>query len=321
MVDNNVDFLDDVVDEGDNPADAILPEESAAPAPSTVDPNVIAELEKKSKGFYDSMKDERRKRQDLQNELERIKGTVGAILEMRRQPGQGDPLTPPPKFQGIPVKETEDGDLFVPADQLQTLVSPYEAKIAALEQRLQQSNTQRNVENETERVLQSIVGEDERFGPAYQKYQAARKWVNDRVIDYQKENGMRGPMSSGQALDTVFAEESTEQEFQQRFPGLNVEDVVQAEDSKRQFKRMLTNTVKTLAPKTPPADERFRRVLNKPAGLGNTTNAKGAKLAISEKVAELSSNDIMNLSDSQVKQLERMLSDEEKNDGLTFSRW
>lgn len=319
---DQVDFLDDIVDEGaQNSAQAILPEEKPGAAPQKADTaDVVAELERQKKGFYDNMKEERRKRQEIQSELDRVKGTVGAILEMRRQPA-GDLLAPKPKFQGIPVKETEDGDLFVPADQLQSVVAPYEAKIVALEQRLQQSNLQRTVQDETEKVFQSIVGENESYGPAYQKYQAARKWINDQVIDYQRENGMRGPMTSGQALDTVFADDQVEKEFTTRFPGLNVEDVVQAEDSQRMFKRMLNNTVKTLQPKAPSTDERFRRVLNKPAGLGQTTNAKGAKLSMSEKLADLSPSDIMGLTDSQVKQMEKLLLEEEKNDGLSFSNW
>lgn len=323
---DNTDFLDEIVDDEANtpdPGDAILPQEEEPPPPSKgFDPAVIADLEKKSKGFYDNMKEERRKRQDIQSELDRIKGTVAAILEMRKQPAVVEELGKKPKFNGLPVAETEDGELYVPSDHLQTVIAPYEQKIAALEQRLQQTNIQQNVETETQRVLQSIVGEDESFGPAFQKYQAARKWVNDRVIEYQRETGMRGQMTSGQALDTVFSDDSIEQEFTKRFPGFNVEDVVQAEDSQRLFRRTLKNISSVLQPKEPDkiTNERFQRVLKKPAGLGSSTNAKGATLSISEKLGDLSPSDIMALTDSQAKALEKALYEEEKTDGLTFSR-
>lgn len=323
---DNTDFLDEIVDDEANtpdPGDAILPQEEETPPPSKgFDPAVIADLEKKSKGFYDNMKEERRKRQDIQSELDRIKGTVAAILEMRKQPAVVEELGKKPKFNGLPVAETEDGELYVPSDHLQTVIAPYEQKIAALEQRLQQTNIQQNVETETQRVLQSIVGEDESFGPAFQKYQAARKWVNDRVIEYQRETGMRGQMTSGQALDTVFSDDSIEQEFTKRFPGFNVEDVVQAEDSQRLFRRTLKNISSVLQPKEPDkiTNERFQRVLKKPAGLGSSTNAKGATLSISEKLGDLSPSDIMALTDSQAKALEKALYEEEKTDGLTFSR-
>lgn len=321
------DFLDDLVEQDElNTADSILPEEKQTTAPSTgVDHSKIEELEQRSKGFYNNMKEERRKRQDIQSELDRVKGTVAAILEMRKQQPQlpAELQTPTRKFNGLAISETEDGDLYVPAEQLAPLLTPYESKIAALEQRLQQNTFQRNVEDETQKVLQSIVGEDERFGPAYQKYTAARKWINDRVIEYQKETGMRGPMTSGQALDTVFSDSEVERDFKAKFPGLQVEDIVQAEDSQRLFRRTMSNIAKVLEGTSERvSDDRFRKVLNKPAGLGSATNAKGAKLSISEKMADLSPNDIMNLSDDQVKQLEKALFNEEKTDGLSFSqRW
>jgi len=321
------DFLDELLNEepAPNPGDAILPkQDEQTPALRAADPDAIAELERKSKGFYDNMKEERRKRQDIQSELDRVKGTVAAILEMRKQPALPEELSPKSKFNGLPVRETEDGDLFVPHDQLQPILAPYQAKIEALEQRLQQSNLQQNAETETQKILQSIVGEDESFTPAYQKYQAARKWVNDQVINYQRETGVRGPMSSGQALDSVFADAQLEKDFTTRYPGFQLEDVVQAEDSQRLFRRAMKNIASVLTPKNPErvTDDRFRKVLNKPSGLGNATNAKGARLSISEKMSELSPNDIMNLSDDQVRLLEKELYKEEKTDGLTFpNRW
>jgi hypothetical protein len=325
MAENNTDFLDEIVNTDEpTPANDILPEETVKPeSPSKgYDPDIIADLERKSKGFYDNMKEERRKRQDIQSELDRVKGTVAAILEMRKQPLPAELSKPSSKFDGFPVRETEDGDLYVPTEHFKSLIDPYESKISALEQRLAQANAQQNVESETQKVLLSIVGEDESYGPAYQKYQAARKWANDQVIAFQKEHGVRAPLASGQALDAVFSDVNIEQDFEKKFPGLNIEDVVQAEDSQRLFRKTLKNISTVMRKSTEHApDERFKRVLNKPAGLGSSTNAKGSKLSISDKMGDLSSSDIMNLSDDQVKALEKALLAEEKQDGLTFSRY
>lgn len=327
MPENMDEFLKEMIDDDagrEPPANAILPEEEqAAPPPKATDSDAIMELERKSKGFYDNMKEERRKRQDIQSELDRVKGTVAAILEMRKQPLPAELGAAKPKFDGLPVAETEDGNLYVPQSTIRPLLEPYEAKIAALEQRLSQTNLQRNVEDETQKVLQSIVGEDESYGPAYQKYQAARKWANDAVVAFQRENGMRGPLSSGQALDTVFSDNQVEQEFNTKFPGLNIEDVVQAEDSQRLFRKTLKNVASSMKKQDPDRvqNDRFRQVLNKPAGLGSSTNAKGATLSISDKMGDLSPSDIMNLSDAQVKALEKALLSEEKQDGLTFARY
>ena len=310
------DFLDDLdTDDEESVVNDILPEEPT-PAKADATAKSLEELDRKSKGFYDSMKAERAKRQELQSELDRIKGTVNAILEMKRaQPA--DVLADTPKFKGMPVKETEDGELFVPTEHVDNVIAPYKQKIADLEQRLQQTDTRRDMDNESMKVIQSIVGEDESYGPAYNKYQAARKWANDRVVDFQKENGLRTPMTSGQALDAVFSDE-TEKEFASRFPGLNIEDVVRAEDSRRDFRKMLKNVSGAMNTPKKPTDERFRRVLNKPSGLGSATNVKGGKLSISERAADLSGMDLMELSDAQVKMLEDALRKEEKSDGISW---
>ncbi len=64
------------------------------------------------------------------------------------------------------------------------------------------------------------------------KYKSARSWVNDQVIDYQRENSLDGIMNSGQALDHVF-DEDKEAEFTKKFPGFTLDEVVTAGDSQR----------------------------------------------------------------------------------------
>lgn len=304
------DFIDELLNEPAEPDTKITddPPKGTPPAQTPDD------LDKKAAGFYKDLREERRKRQDLQSELDRIRGTVNAILEMKRNPG-AELLAEPKK--GIPVKEGEAGELFVQQEDITNLSAAHAERIKLLEAELQRSKTQSQAEAEAQRVMESIVGENEEYSPVYNKYKAARKWVNDRVIEFQRDNRINGAMSSAAALDHVF-DDTLESEFTKSFPGFNLEDVVQAEDSQRLFRRMLKSATAAMQPKEPTTDPRFRKVLSKPSGLAASTNAKAGQLNISEKLAALSTEDILNLSDKEIDALQRALSNEEKSDGILF---
>lgn len=284
---------------------------------SKIDAKVAEALTAKEKGFYNEMKAERMRRQEIQSQLDKLTGTINGILEARRTPPAetGEKK----KFAGIPVAETEDGDLYLPEEHLQKIVSPYEEKIRNLEMYLQQTAVAQNSESEAQKAINAIVGEDESHGPAYQKYQAARKWANDKVVQFQRENGVRGAMTSGQALDYVFSED-VEKEFQQKFPGLPLDEIVTAEDSQRNFRRMLKSIVKVADSRKDTSDQdvRFKKLLKKPSGLGSTSNAKAGHTGISEKLGSLTPQDIFDLSDAQIRALQEAIRLEEKEGGLTF---
>jgi hypothetical protein len=57
-------------------------------------------------------------------------------------------------------------------------------------------------------------------------------------------------------------------------------------------------------------DSRFQKVLDKPSTLGNQANAKAGQLSALEKVGNLKTEDIMNLSDAQIEALMELSSKE-----------
>jgi hypothetical protein len=57
-------------------------------------------------------------------------------------------------------------------------------------------------------------------------------------------------------------------------------------------------------------DSRFQKVLNKPSTLGNQANAKAGQLSVLEKVGNLKTEDIMNLTDAQIEALMELSSKE-----------
>ena len=295
-------------------------QEQEAQNSAEVDLKIEQAFTAKEKGFYNEMRAERQKRQEIQSQLDKLTGTINVILESRKDPAAALPAGSKNKFSGIPVAETADGELYIPEEHLVSLVKPYEEKIRNLETYLQRSNVARNVTDEAEKAKMAIVGENESYGPAFQKYQAARKWANDRVVEFQRENGVTGQMTSGQALDVVF-DESVEKEFAQRFPGVPLDEVVTAEDSQRNFRKMLkvlsSSTAGTRTDTT--GQEKLKRLLKKPSGLGSTPNAKAGHVSIGEKMSSFTPEDIMSLTDAQVEALHRAMRSEETEEGLSFT--
>jgi hypothetical protein len=57
-------------------------------------------------------------------------------------------------------------------------------------------------------------------------------------------------------------------------------------------------------------DSRFQKVMNKPSTLGNQANAKAGQLSVLEKVGNLKTQDIMELSDAQIDALLKLASTE-----------
>jgi hypothetical protein len=187
-----------------------------------------------------------------------------------------------------------------------------------LEQKLEYLSAAGDQRARAQKTIETIVGENEGYGGAYNKYRSARQWVEDKVVDFQRMNNIQGTLSSGQALDHVFNDDLT-QEFDSTFDGIDLVDVITAEDSTSHFRRMLSNMSKDMTPKPDnQPDSRFQKVLQKPSGLGKSANAKGGELPLSERAGNMSPSDILSLSDSQIEALEKALLKEEETDGVQF---
>ena len=278
----------------------------------------LANLEKEKQGLLQGVKDERRKRQELKGRLDQVTQTVNGILTTRQQQAEQQLAEKLADSKGVPVEFTEEGDGFIPYDKLEIITSPYEQKIADLERRLEALTYSTDAASRAQKTINTIVGENEAFGPAYNKYQGARRWVEDKVIEFQRLNNIQGTLSSGQAMDHVFSDKDLVQAFEEKFDGLDLADVVTAEDSTYAFRRTLSNVAKAMTPSDNKPDSRFQRVLQKPSGLGKSANAKAGEIPLSERAGNMSATDIMNLSDDQIAALERALMREEKTDGISW---
>jgi hypothetical protein len=286
----------------------------------------VETLEKEKQGLLAATKEERRKRQAASERMASLEGAVTGILSQRQQQGMeslSEAESADARRQGIPVKYDDDGNAWVDPNSMAEILSPYEQQIRDLEAKLQQTNSTASALDEAERIRQSIIGEDERYGAAAGKYRAARRWVEDAVIDFVKANNVNRSLQSGEALKYVF-DAQLRKEFSDQFDGLDIVDIVIAEDSEDLFRRALVSISSTMTPadtQTPKEegmDSRFRKVLNKPSALGNNANAKAGSASVLEKVGNMGTADIMELSDAQIEALLKLSAREEKSDGIKF---
>lgn len=315
------DLLDELLADIDEPTEE---DNEGGILPTNDDVKALEEkltaVEKEKNGLLQDVKSERRKRQEMSGKLGQLTETVNGILSTRQQLA-ADPLSMPgAKPDGIPVEFNDDGDGMVPKDAITDMLTPYEEEIENLKLQLQQSTNANDVQREAEQIKRSIIGEDERFETASRRYDSARRWVVDQVTDFAQDKQIGRALTSGEALDYVF-DARMEEQFKTQFPGMSLVGIVTAEDSQRHYRNALAEISDALTLKednSAQIDSRFQKVLNKPSGLGSTTNAKGGELSVAEKVGSLATEDIMSLSDAQIEALHRAMVSDEKADGVRF---
>jgi hypothetical protein len=278
----------------------------------------VEALEKEKLGLLAATKEERRKRQEVAERLSGLEGTINGILSQRQQQGMeslSERDAAAARKSGLRVEYDDDGNAWIDTQSLEEeLLTPYQRKIMELEARLNQTAAQGVATDEAERVRQALIGENESYDAAGRKYRAARRWVEDQVGQFARRNGVKGQMTSGQALDHVF-DKDLRAEFAEEFGDIDLVDIVTAEDSQEHFRRMLTNVSRVLTPAEEQAprermDSRFQQVLKKPSTLGNQANAKAGELSIYDKIGRISTQDIMEMDEKTIDALMRAVGKE-----------
>lgn len=285
----------------------------------------LEQLERDRRGLYKELKSERRTRQEMGEQINTFQQTLNQIIQQRQAaPKSAEPTER--KFKGIPLEFTEDGDAYIPEDKLAELSKPLQERIENLQKSMQSTTGQIEEAAKAQAAIDKVLSEDERFPQVWPTYQKARRWVNDQVIEWQKDNGIGGFISSSDALAYVF-DEDLQSDFQKKFPNVDLERIVTAEDGDYFLKktlRSLADSVSSedeeqLPPTRKAKDERFEKVLKKPTGLGGSADQKRGEKSVLETAEALSSLDVLELSDAQADALLRALEREEKVNGITFN--
>jgi hypothetical protein len=320
---------DDIMEDSDLLADLLDDEiaaEEGTPKPEANEEELNAlkakvdELEIAKTGLLKAKQAQTLKRQGAEDRLSQVEGAINAMLSQRQQQGTEsvtEAQAAGAKAQGIPVTYDDDGNGWIDPSYITQLTTPYEQRINDLEAKLQRTDAASNANTQAAKIMDGIIGEDERYGSASGRYRAARKWVEDTVFDFTKQNGITDPLSSGQALDNVFQDKWVQDEFAKEFEGIDLVDVVTAEDSQMNFRRALNNIASAMEPEdkdlTQPKDKmdsRFQKVLNKPSTLGGQANAKAGQLSVLDKLNNVSTADLMEYSDDEIEMLLKLASRE-----------
>jgi hypothetical protein len=320
---------DDIIEDSDLLADLLDDEiaaEEGTPKPEANEEELNAlkakvdELEIAKTGLLKAKQAQTLKRQGAEDRLSQVEGAINAMLSQRQQQGTEsvtEAQAAGAKAQGIPVTYDDDGNGWIDPSYITQLTTPYEQRINDLEAKLQRTDATSNANTQAAKIMEGIIGEDERYGSASGRYRAARKWVEDTVFDFTKQNGITDPLSSGQALDNVFQEKWVQDEFAKEFEGVDLIDVVTAEDSQMNFRRTLNHIASAMEPEdkdlTQPKDKmdsRFQKVLNKPSTLGGQANAKAGQLSVLDKLNNVSTADLMEYSDDEIEMLLKLASRE-----------
>jgi hypothetical protein len=280
----------------------------------------LEEAEKQRRGMYNDLKSERRTRQELSGQINSLTQTVQQILQQR----QAAVKMPEPEKQAITFEFNEDGEAYIQKDQLKALTLPLEQEILNLRAQIQATTGQLDAEAATSAVIQKIASEDDAFSEALPVYQKARTWANNAVIEWSNLNNINQELTSAQALNYVFDQDLVK-EFESKFPGIDLEHVVTAQDGEYHFRRTLKNIAKALTKEdvreelpAKKGSEKFKKLLAKPTGLGAATNKGVASKSILDVSESLSGLDALDLSDAQAKALERALHKEEQVGGIKF---
>ena len=304
------DLLDDekAIEEGTKEDPAVSSEELNALK------SQVEELSSANAGLLKAKQAQTMKRQGAEERLAQLEGAVGTILSQRQRQGTesvSENQADAARAQGIPVTYDDDGNGWIDPSYVQNMLSPYQQKINDLEAKLQHTEAGSSAAMQAQKLMDSIIGENEQYGPASGRYRAARKWVEDQVLEFSQNNGVNRVMTSGEALDHVFSDPYIKKQFTSAFgEEMDLVDVVTAEDSQAHFRRTLDHIASAMTPKDDltaspkeKMDSRFQQVLKKPSALGTQANAKAGQLSVLERISNLSTDDIMDLGDDQVETL------------------
>lgn len=282
------------------------------------------DLERKHRGVFKELKNERRTRQEMGEQYNNLSKTIQEIIQQRQAVQTAEPQQ---TINGIPVEFDDNGDAYIPQDKLVGLTKPLQDKIESLQKSMASTKGQMEQHAAAQAAINNVLSEDERYPDVWPVYQKARAWANDAVIDWQQENEVQGIIKSNDALKYIF-DSKLQSEFNKQFPGLSLEQIVTAEDGDYFLKRTLagiadavfTEEEEAVVPtkKLASKSSKFSKVLNKPNGLGASANKSGSQKSIIDTAESLSTLDALDLSDAQADALIRALEREEKVGGITF---
>lgn len=263
----------------------------------------LAKYEEENKAFQRAMLDERKKRQTEAEEHGRLKTSVQEILAAVKARKEAA-AAPEPEF--IKLQYDDDGNPVIPKDvltglareQAEARVKPLEENVGQLTQSQQAVRDQRAQEDAFNRAVSQIVSEDESFKPAHAELDKAFGWLNQKVDEIQRAEGIEGVIQPGPAL-SLLAKHGALEEFKKVFPDKSASLVARAYESDFDLREALRSFAVT--PVAKPDPKTVKKISQKPASLASVGNRKGIETSAADQVIEFSVEDLLELSISDPK--------------------
>jgi len=283
----------------------------------------IVTLEKEAKGRLTDTVKSRQERRVMKDELEQLKGAVSNLLDTRKE--KQEPTPKPLEDPRKKIEFEEDDSAFVDLTDVKSALSEQGEETQKQLDEIKLAETNRTIKEQYDRTINEVLDIDrEKYNPAYVTLQKAVKSLNDRVIEMQNRTENYGdPKTGGLSIDRsldLIDGTPEEKTFLEDFPGLNPTDIARAFNSKRDLKTALNNISKTLVEDTSNADgiltkkiddDLLAKAKTKPGSLAGQENQSGASDNLIDRIGNLSSDDIMNVSDAEADKIMKLLLDEE----------
>lgn len=278
----NLDFLDEELDSLDGNDETVNDnnmDEPTEPQEEPKEPDLVArleELEKAKRGLYRELKEQRKRRQSIEQRLDEIRQY---LFEMAQQKGAFDETLDEEESK-IPIDFDEEDNPVIPGDRVRQVAEETIAEqVIPLKQELEMTKAEIEAQKQAQAV-KKLVGEvlkkDEEYPKAFKTAQKQWSWLQGRFNEWLQEQGIQ-PQSKEQALDLLYAS-PIEQEFREQFPETDLELVVDAytAETPRVMQRKLDKLLSTLSAKNEKKEGIDSEVLKKLAGQTGFSKSTGS---------------------------------------------
>jgi len=281
----------------------------------------IATLEKEAKGRLTDTVKSRQERSQFKQELTTLKSAVSELLD-KRDGKDGKNETPKPLEEAKrKVEFEEDESAFVDLSPVKEALKESEEKTQKQLDEIKEVNRQKELKDQYTQEINTILDDDrETYDPAYKQLQVVIKALNDRVIEMQNRTNNLGDEHGALDIDTgldLMDGTPEEKAFKEDFPGLNLTNIARAFNSKRDFKAALNDVAATLTTNGTETDtskidmKLVDEAKKKPGSLANQENRSSAGDSLLDKIGNLRTDQIMEISDAEAERLEKLMYDEE----------
>lgn len=278
----------------------------------------IALLEKEAKGRLTDTVKSRQERSQMKTELTTLKSAVSELLDKKK--GKEEKTPEPLEDPKRKIEFTDDEKAFVDLSPVKQALDAQEEKTQKQIDEIKVAEANRVLQERYDSEVNKVLDVDRvKYDPAYKQLQVVIEALNNRVIEAQNRTNnlgdKKGSIDIDVALDLLDGSPE-EAAFVKDFPGLNPIHIARAFHSKRDLKEALDSIIVTLEKGDGKADDDLDQKLidaakEKPGSLANQENQSGRNDSLIDKITNLKTEDILNISDAEAARIEKLLLDEE----------